>query len=119
MEKKPQDIHERIYTYIIQVLRIVKRVKRSFENDVIIGQLLRSITSVGANDQEANGSFTKADFIHCYTIARKEMRESLFWIRLLGDTNDALIKEIHALIPEGNEISKIITAIILNTKKGI
>ncbi len=119
MEKQNQDIHERIYQYIFSVLQLLKKIPRSYENDVVIGQLIRSITSVGANDQEADGSFTKADFIHCYTIARKEMKESLYWLRLLGDCNIKFKQEISELLQEGDEIMRIITVIILNTKKKI
>ncbi len=117
MEKKNQDIHERIYQYIFRVLQILKKIPRSYENDVVVGQLIRSITSVKANDQEADGSFTRSDFIHCYTIARKEMKESLYWLRLLGDCNPKIGEEIRELILEGDQIMRIITVIILNTKK--
>jgi four helix bundle protein len=117
--KPHQDIHERIYQYILSVLKILKKISRSYENDVIIGQLTRSITSVGANDQEADGSFTKADFIHCYTIARKELKESVYWLRLLGDCNQLFNKDIRVFMIEGDEIMKIITVIILNTKKNM
>jgi four helix bundle protein len=117
MERQRYDIHERIYQFILAVLQSIKKPARTYENDIIIGQLIRSITSVGANDQEADGSFTRADFIHCYTIVRKELKESLFWIRLLGDCNPRCRSELHELMPEGEEITKIVTAIILKTKK--
>lgn len=117
MERQKQDIHERIYQFIFRVLQIIKKIPRSYENDVVIGQLIRSITSVGANDQEADGSFTRADFIHCYTIARKEAKESLYWLRLLGDCNSRFLSDIRLLVTEGDQIMRIITAIILNTKK--
>jgi four helix bundle protein len=117
MEKKPQDIHERIYQFVRSVLSVLKGLPRTYENEVIIQQLIRSATSVGANDQEADGSFTRADFIHCYTIARKEVKESVFWIRLLGDENPRIISTTKRLMTEGDEIMKIITAIILSTKR--
>jgi len=118
MEKQSKDIHERVYQFIFRVLQLIKKAPRSYENDVVIGQLIRSVTSVGANDQEADGSFTKADFIHCYTITRKEAKESLYWLRLLGDCNPKLLYETKMLIEEGDQIMRIVTVIILNTKKG-
>lgn len=72
---------------------------------------------MGANDQEANGTFTRADFIHCYTIVRKEGKESLFWIRLLGDLNVSVLKEIQDLLLEGDEIIRVVTSIIQKTRK--
>ena len=72
---------------------------------------------MGANDQEANGTLTKADFIHCYTTVRKEGNESIFWIRLLGECNPAFLDEANEFIKEGDEIVRIVTTIIFNTKK--
>lgn len=116
MENK-RDIHERIYQFVLKVLRFVNKFPKAFTNQQIIGQLSRSITSIGANDQEANGTYTKADFTHCYTIVRKEGNESLFWIRLLGDLNPSHQNEASELMKEGDEIVRIVTTIIYNTKQ--
>jgi four helix bundle protein len=116
MEKRI-DIHERIYQFILKVLRFINKLPRTFTNQQIIGQLSRSITSMGANDQEANGTYTKADFTHCYTIVRKEGNESAFWIRLLGDMNASHKPETDILMKEADEIIRIVTTIIYNTKR--
>jgi four helix bundle protein len=110
-------IHERIYQYILQVLIFTRKVTKTYENSVIIGQLIRAITSIGANDQEADGTSTKADFIHCYTVARKELKESIFWIRLLGDINIRMKNEAQLQISEGEEIVRIISSIITKSRK--
>jgi four helix bundle protein len=112
-----RDIHERIYQFVLKVLRFENKLPRTFTNQQIIGQLSRSVTSMGANDQEANGTYTKADFTHCYTIVRKEGNESMFWIRLLGDLNPTHKSEGSELIKEGDEIIRIVTTIIYNTKQ--
>lgn len=115
MEKKI-DIHARIYEYVLSVLRFTRNVPNTIENQVLLKQLLRSITSVGANDQEADGALTKPDFIHCYTIVRKEAKESLYWIRLLIDLNGLSLPGDQKLLEEGNELVKIVTTIIFNTR---
>ena len=46
-------------------------------------QLLRSGTSIGANNSEARNAISKADFKSKSFIALKEARESLCWIELL------------------------------------
>ncbi len=117
MVEKAKDIHERIYQFILSVLRFVKKQPRTFTNQQIVGQLIRSVTSMGANDQEANGTYTKADFTHCYTLVRKEGNETLFWIRLLGDMNNSAKQEAAILIKEADEIIRIVTTIIYNTRK--
>lgn len=49
----------------------------------LANQLLRSGTSVGANNAEATSAISKADFKSKSYIALKEARESLYWIDLL------------------------------------
>lgn len=115
--EKQKDIHERIYQFIVRVLRYVSGIPRTLTNQQIIGQLTRSVTSMGANDQEANGTYTKADFIHCYTTVRKEGNETVFWIRLLGDINPQSPDETNVLIQEGDELLRIISTIIYNTRQ--
>ena len=64
------DIHKRIFDFVLNALKQIKYVPQTEENKIIINQLIRSVTSVGANDQEADGVSSKRDFIHCYTIVR-------------------------------------------------
>lgn len=48
----------------------------------ICNQLLRSGTSIGANNSEATSAISKADYKAKSYIALKEARESLYWINL-------------------------------------
>lgn len=45
-------------------------------------QLFKSGTSIGANIREAQGSESKADFIHKMKIAYKEAEETRYWLEL-------------------------------------
>ena len=85
--KYKYDIHERIYKFILRVIKLVNSLPKTASNSVVSQQLLRCATSIGANDQEADGTLTKKDFVHCYTIVRKEIKETNFWLRLIEDTN--------------------------------
>lgn len=116
MTADKHDIHERIYQFVLITLRFISKLPKTYINLQITGQLTRSVTSIGANDQEANGTFTRADFTHCYTIVRKEGKESMYWIRLLGDINEKYKKESEVLIKEVDEITRIVATIIFKTK---
>jgi len=62
-------------------------------------QLLRSGTSIGANNAEATNAISKADFKSKSFIALKEARESLYWIDLLhrnGYLDDIQYNSIYA-----------------------
>ncbi len=67
---------------------------------------------MGANDQEADGTLTKKDFIHCCTMVRKESKETNFWLRLIADTNPTIADKMGPIIQEGQEIAAIISSII-------
>lgn len=113
--QKPQDIHERIYQFVIAVLKYIRKLPKTQENLIIINQLTRSATSMGANDQEADGTHTKKDFISKYSIVRKETKESAYWLRALGDLNPLHLKEGTDLREEAIEIAKIVSTIIYKT----
>lgn len=116
-EKGTRDIHDRIYKFVIRVLRLIKQLPKTPENLIIINQIARSVTSMGANDQEADGVTTKKDFIHEYSIVRKESKETVYWLNIIADTNDFLKPRMQGLILEGEEIIKIVSTIIYNTQR--
>ena len=115
-QKAKYDIHERIYKFVVRVIKLVNTLPKTSANVVIIPQMLRCVTSIGANDQEADGTLTKKDFIHCYTIVRKESKETNFWLRLIADTNPTFKPKMESIIQEGQEIVAIISSIINKTR---
>ena len=111
------DIHERIFTFVISVLKLIKQIPRTPENISIISQLIDSVTSVGANDQEADGVSSAKDFIHCYTIVRKELKETHYWLRIVRALNEKLSNNILLLLQENIELINIISKILINSRK--
>ena len=72
---------------------------------------------MGADDQEADGADSKKDFVAKYSIVRKEGKETNYWLRLISDTNPEMKVRMRDLQQEGKEIVKIVSTIMLNTKK--
>lgn len=113
---KQYDIHERIFNFIVDVIKFLNKLPKTASNLIFINQITRSVTSMGANDQEADGASSKKDFLHCYTVVRKEGKETVFWLRIIERTNSpSLAGEAQRLIKEGNEIVAIVSTIIRNT----
>ena len=54
---------------------------------VLVNQIVRSATSIGANIHEANYAASKADFINKFHIALKECGETEYWIEMLVGSN--------------------------------
>jgi len=76
-------------------------------------QLLRSATSIGANLEEADAAQSRADFISKCSIALKEARESLYWLRLLEKTGKS---ESPQLCDECDQLVAILTTIVRKTR---
>lgn len=71
-------------------------------------QLLRSSTSIGANNAEATNAISKADFKSKSFIALKEARESLYWLDLLHRNNYIDDIKYNSLYTDCEEIVKIL-----------
>lgn len=116
-ESKIHDIHERIYQFVIRVINLTKSLPQTSQNSILINQLIRSVTSMGANDQEADGTDSRKDFIAKYSIVRKEGKETSYWLRLIADTNPIFAERMKDLRQEGKEIIMIVSSIILKSKR--
>ena len=74
----------------------------------ICNQLLRSGTSIGANNAEATNAVSKQDFRAKSYIALKEARESLYWIELLHRNKYLDDKEYASIFSDAEELVKIL-----------
>lgn len=114
-----KDIHQRIYRFIIGCFRdIVKKISKTAENLPVIGQIFSSLTSMGANDQEADAAGSKKDFLAKYQIVKKETKETVYWLSFVRDAGLIDPAIVAPNITEGTEILKIVSSIIENTKQG-
>ena len=97
--------------------KIVKG-KRVYEKSVpvylqsvsnLCNQLLRAGTSIGANNAEAIGAISKADFKSKSYIALKEARESLYWIDLLHRNGYLTDEQYRSIYADAEELVKVLT----------
>jgi len=75
-------------------------------------QLWRAGTSIGANVEEAQAGQSRADFLAKMTIASKEAREALYWLRLADKGKIMSAKEIAPVLEQCERIVRILTAIV-------
>lgn len=74
----------------------------------LCNQLLRSGTSIGANNAEASNAISKQDFRSKSFIALKEARESLYWIDLLHRNGYLDDKQYQSIYNDAEELVKIL-----------
>jgi len=112
-----KDIHIRIHKFVTSCfVNIIRKIPKTPENIPIIQQISASLTSIGANDQEADAANTNKDFILKYTIAKKETKETKYWLSLISDTVILEKTLLDPYIRESQEILLIISKIIQNSK---
>src|SRR5664280_1996109 len=92
------ELNERLFRFAIDVIKMLRNLKGGSELLVIKPQLIKAATSSGANYEEAQGGFSRADFGFKVGISLKEMRESNYWLRI--------IKELYANNPEIVRLAK-------------
>jgi len=115
-ENKPFDIKDRSFLFALDCLKFCKSISIENKEYILTRQLARSATSVGANIREAQNSSTKKDFVHKLSIAQKECNESIYWIELLKAFLELNSKEVMDLKNEADELLRILSSIVLNTK---
>lgn len=76
----------------------------------LANQLLRSGTSIGANNAEACNAITKSDFKSKSYIALKEARESLYWIELLHRNSYIDDRQYESIYGDCEELVRILVA---------
>ncbi len=113
-KKKVFDLEDRTFTFAKAVRRFVKTLPPSIANQEDGKQVVRSSGSVGANYIEANEALSKKDFIMRVKIARKEAKETIYWLKMI-DTVGMLEQERVALEREAGELVKILSAILLKS----
>ena len=93
------------------MIQFINNLPRSITNIEISRQLVRSAGSIGANYIEANEALGKKDFVMRARIARKEAKETRYWIELT-ECKDNQSETRKALLQESTELLKILSAII-------
>jgi len=99
------------------VIKLVDTFPQKRSAWVIIDQLLRAITSIGANIIEAQAASSRKDFINFLNYALKSGNETKFWLALSKDLDDKLIAEIEKYLKETDEIVKILGSSIATLKE--
>ena len=94
------------------MIRFLKTIKYSKENDVIKYQLAKAATSIGANYEEAQGAFSKEDFKYKMSICFRESKEANYWLRILKDVEISNDETLDNLIRESSELKNIFGSIM-------
>ncbi len=89
----------------VEIVRFAATFPRTDAASVVLRQLVKAGTSIGANYREANRAESAADFVHKTAVVVKEAAETDYWLELcrrtaLGDTtqHEWLAREARELL---------------------
>jgi four helix bundle protein len=116
--KIPSDLSDRLESFAADIIKGVLKINKTFAGRHIAGQLIRSTTSAGANYEEACGAESRQDFIHKLQIVLKELKESLFWLRVAVKADLVTLEAVRMILKEGNELGNIIGKSVITAKRG-
>ena len=114
MEVKENVIIKLTFQFALDIIKYSEALQEE-KKFVIANQLLKSGTSIGANIREAQNAESKADFIHKFKIAAKEIEETIYWLELYKFSNN--YPNVDDLIEQVNNISRIVNKIIITSKQ--
>jgi four helix bundle protein len=110
------DLEERAARFGENVIDFVKILESNAINKILISQIIRSATSIGANYMEANQASSKKDFKNKIHICRKEANETKHWLRMIARANDDKKDECKKLWKEAHELTLIFSKISKSCK---
>ena len=105
--------------FAVRIVNLYKYISATYKDKVIVTQLLRSGTSIGANVEEADAGISKKDFLSKMYISLKEARETKFWLVLLHRTQYINDTEFESICDDCIELIKLLSAITKTTKENL
>lgn len=110
--KRRFDLEERTARFGEAVIAYAKSLSRDCITDVLICQLVRSATSIGANYCEADDSGSKKEFRYRISVCKRESRETKHWLRMIAAAAPDRKEDARPLWTEAKELNLIFGAIL-------
>ena len=114
---KDSEIRNRSKAFALDIIALCDNIDTHKGRGVLVNQIMRSATSIGANVHEANYASSKTDFINKLHNALKEGEETEYWIEMLVGANSIDDETAKNLLQECGVLRRMLVKSI-NTAKG-
>jgi len=111
------ELKDRTKQMSLDVFRLVAPIPHGRETDVIVRQIIRSSSSVAANDRSACKARSKADFINKIGIVEEEADETVLWLEYILDLSLADKVVVEKELKEVNELVAIFAGSAITAKR--
>ena len=105
--------------FAIEIINLCREIRENRNEKILVNQLLRSGTSIGANVHEANYASSRADFINKLQIALKECYETEYWLEIFQKTGYIELEEYKKFYADCSKIRKKLAASITTAKQNL
>lgn len=113
------DLEERTAKFGECTIEFAKKINKNPITMVLIKQLTKSGTSIGANYCEADCAESRKDFEHKLGICKKEAKETKHWLRMIVKASPETEIEAKKLWQEAHELQLIFISIIKKSRNNI
>lgn len=113
---KDNIIQDKSFQFAVRIINLYKYLINNKKEFILSKQLLRSGTSIGANIEESIGGYSAKDFLAKLSISYKEARETIYWLKLLKETEYISKIEFDSIYKEADEVCRILAKIIITLK---
>ncbi|MFH0879935.1 MAG: four helix bundle protein [Lentisphaerota bacterium] len=105
--------------YSLRVIRMYAALPEQQAVAQVLGkQALRSGTSAGAQQREADQARSRAEFISKMSSALQELSEPEYWLELLVKSGTLSLDRLNPLLAETGELKAIFISIVRKAKQG-
>jgi len=94
------ELKQRTKKFTIDIIKFVEKLPNSKAINVLVNQLLRSSSSVGANYRAACRGKSMPDFINKIIIVEEEADESMFWLEVMQESGLVHPDQVKPLLNE-------------------
>jgi four helix bundle protein len=112
----PAQLKQRTKTFAIAIIRFAATLPADPITGIIVRQLVKSGTSVGANYRASCRAKSRPDFIAKLTTAEEEADETQYWLELLVESNIVARDAAAAHLEEVDQLIRIFVASIKSAR---
>ena len=109
-------IKDKSYSFALRIVKMCRYLTSEKQEYVLSKQVLRSGTSIGALVMEAEHAQSRADFVNKMNVALKEANETTYWLSLLKDSGYIDEQMFNSILPQSEELLKILISIVKTSK---
>ena len=109
-------LQHKSFKFALQIIKLSRHLKSSYNEFDIARQILKSGTSIGANVREAKNAQSPSDFVSKLSIALKEADETEYWLDLIHESDLMADNDYQNAIKDLKELIAMLTSSIKTSK---